>query len=126
MRNNVHSEVDDKGQWCISVSWVITRKMKDGNSVVKARLVTRGYEEESLNWVRTNSPTCCKESLRSLLCILIASFKWNVKTLDLKSAFLQGNEVERDIFLKRPKEVGSNQLWKLQTTVLQKHQGYGI
>ena len=59
--------------------WVITKEMKDGNSVVKARSVVRGYEEESLNWARKDSPICCKESLRSLLCI-IASFKRNVKT----------------------------------------------
>ena len=85
-RNNVYCEVDDKGQQCISVRWVITKKMKDGNSVVKARLVARGYEEESLNWVKKDSPTCCKESLRSLLCI-IASFKWNVKTLDINQHF---------------------------------------
>ena len=115
-RNNVYSEVDDKGQQCISVRWVITRKMKDGNSVVKARLVARSYEEESLIWVRKDSPACCKESLRSILCI-IASFKWDVKTLDIKSAFLQGNKVERDMFLKPPKEVGGNKLWRLQTTV---------
>ena len=112
----MYSEIVDKGQQCISVRWVITRKMKDGNSVVKARLVARGYEEESLIWVRKDSPTCCKESLRSILCI-IASFKWNVKTLDIKSAFLQGNKVERDIFLKPPKELGGDKLWKLQTTV---------
>ena len=95
---------------------MITREMKDGNSVVKARLVPRGYEEESLNWVRKYSPTCCKKRLRSLLCI-ITSFKWNVKTLEIKSAFLQDNNVERDIFLKPPKEVGGNRLWKLETTV---------
>ena len=97
--------------------WVITRKMKDRNSIVKARLVARGYEEESLILVGKDSPTCCKESQRSLLCI-IASFNWNVKTLDIKSAFLQGNKVERDIyFLKAPKEVGGNKFWKLQTTL---------
>ena len=76
-RNNVYNEIDNKGQQRISVRWVITRKMKDGKSVVKARLVARGYEEESLIWVRKDSPICCKESLRSPLCI-IASFKWNV------------------------------------------------
>ena len=62
-RNNVYSEVDDKSQQCISARWVITRKMKDGNSVVKARLVARDYEGDSLIWVRKDSPTCCKESL---------------------------------------------------------------
>ena len=49
-RNNVYSEVDDKGQQCISVRWVITRRMKDGNSVMRARSVARGYEEEILVW----------------------------------------------------------------------------
>ena len=91
-RNHVYSEVDDKGQQCISVRWVITRKMKDRHSVVKARLVARGYKEESLISVRKDSSTCCKGSIRSLLCIN-ASFKWSVKTLDIKSAILQGNKI---------------------------------
>ena len=42
--------------------WVITGKIKDGNSVVKAKLVARGYEEECLIWVKKDFPTCCKES----------------------------------------------------------------
>ena len=92
-------------------------KMKDGNSVVKTRLVARGYEEESLNWVRKDYHTCCEESLRSLLGIIV-SFKWNVKTLDIKSTFLQGNRVKRDIFLKPPKEVTGNKLWKIVNNCL--------
>ena len=43
--NQVYEEVDDKGQKVTSSRWVITEKIKDGNTVTKARLVARGFEE---------------------------------------------------------------------------------
>ena len=37
--------------------------------------------------------------------------------MDIKSAFLQGKSIERDVFIKPPKEANTNKLWKLNTTV---------
>ena len=40
--------------------------------------------------------------------------------MDIKSDFLQGKSIERDVIIKPPKEVNTNKLWKLKTT------GYGL
>ena len=97
----------------ISVTWNL--KEKDGKK--KARLVARGYQEEALNPTETVSPTCRKESLRILLSIT-ASKKWTIKSIDVTSAFLQGKEIERDVYLIPPKEHGKKDtIWKLKKCV---------
>ena len=47
----------------------------------------------------------------------IVSHKWKIKSLDIKSAFLQGQPINREIFLKPPKKAGTDKLWKLLITV---------
>ena len=66
--HDVYEEVEDKGQNCISVTWVITEKTSDGKQIVKARLVARGYEEENKDSLRTDSPTIsdCRNCYTSL------------------------------------------------------------
>ena len=115
-RYNVYTEVPDTGQQCVSVRWVITEKKGKDRPVIKARLVARGFEEENLNDIRKNSPTCSKENLRIVLAI-ISSHQWQASSLDVKSAFLQGNQIDRDLYLKPPKEADTGNLWKLKTTV---------
>ena len=48
--------------------------------------------------------------------------KWTVKTTDIKSAFLQGKGLDRDIYIKTPTESKAPQhiIWKL------KHGLYGL
>ena len=78
---DVYTEVDDKGQDCISTIWVVT---KNGEQV-KARL-----------------------------------FKgWTVKGPDIKSAFLQGKEIQRDVYIKPPCEAKrpAGKIWKLKKTL---------
>ena len=104
----VCEEVDYEGQDCISTKWVITVK----NGKRKARLVCRGYEEQAL--VRRDSPTVAKAGIRVLL-MTSATKRWRVRSTDIKSAFLQGNELERDVFIKPPKEAGlKGKIWKLK------------
>ena len=114
--HKVYTEVEDEGQSYLSVRWVITVKHKDGEQLTKARLVVRGFEEEDKEKLRTDSPTCCKENLQVLFAI-IASNHWKIRTLDIKAAFLQGQKVDQEIYLKLPIEAGNDKLWKLQTIV---------
>ena len=95
---------------------MITEKTSDGKQIVKARLVARGYEEGNKDSLRTDSPTISKDNLR-LIYAIIATHHWKICDLDIKAAFLQGNPVNRDIYLKPPIEAGKNKLWKLKTTV---------
>ena len=107
----VFEEVDNIGQKSISTRWVCSEK--DGK--IKSRLVARGYEDEEQK-ERVDSPTCSKSNLR--LVIAIASSKnWRINSLDFQSAFLQGEDVDSEIYLKPPKEANTEKLWKLRKHV---------
>lgn len=114
--NNVYQEVQDEKQPYITCRWVITSKVVNGVSVAKARLVARGFEDSEVKGRQTDSPTCSKESIRVVLAI-IASKKWKCQMLDVKTAFLQGKQLERDIYIKPPTEAETTCLWKLNKCV---------
>ena len=105
---DVYEEVEDQGQTCIDTKWVITYK----GSGVKARIVARGFQEADK--VPADSPTVAKVAFRCVLS-LAASRDWKVVTTDIKSAFLQGKELDRDVFLRPPKEAQSEgSIWRLR------------
>ena len=115
--NKVFKAVPDTGQKAISCRWVINNKIKsDGSSFVKARLVARGFEEDSSS-IQTDSPTVGKESFKAVLAIA-ASKKWTCNSIDIKTAFLQGANIERNVYLRPPREADSKgHLWHLQKCV---------
>ena len=84
----------------ISCKWVLTEKTIDEKLVVKARLVARGFEERNIV-EDTESPTCGKQALR-LVFLTAASNSWQMQSIDIYSAFVQGNELTRDEFFKPP------------------------
>lgn len=47
----------------------------------------------------------------------MASSQWKCMSLDVKTAFLQSHQLEREIFLVPPKEANTNKLWKLNKAV---------
>ena len=102
--------MENNGQNFVAVRWVITPKMVDGVPSVKARLVAKGFQEEQ-NF-RKDSPTCSRESIRLVLAV-IASKKWKLKGFDIRRAFLQGDNIERTVYLKPPPEANTTRLWKL-------------
>ena len=114
--NNVYNEVEDDGQSQVSVRWVITEKIVEGVGRPKARLVASGFEEIDDNCIRKDSPTCGKENLRKIF-LFIGMNDWKINTMDIRAAFLQGNPIDRDVYLKPPKEAHTKKLWKLNTTV---------
>ena len=100
--------VKDVGQPRISCTWVLCEK-EEG---VKARLVARGYEETED--IVSDSPTMSKSSLRVMLA-LAASNQWTLETTDIKSAFLQGESMSREVYVRPPREakLEKGYLWKL-------------
>ena len=72
--------------------------------IYKACLVARGFEEENLNNIRKYSPTCCKNNFSRLVLSIIVSNSWIIHFLNIKSPFLQGKKIDRDVYLKPPKE----------------------
>ena len=71
-------------------------------------------EEKDLEIPR-DSPIVGKGAMRLFLSVA-ALEKWTVKTTDIKSAFLQGKEFDRDINIKPPTESKAPQhiIWKLR------------
>ena len=98
-------EVEDTGQECISLRCVIKSKIIDNKSATKARLWASGFEEKQ-NY-RTDSSTW--EGIRTMF-ILCASRKWPVNSINIKTAFLQGKDLEPIVFVRPPKEAQSNKI----------------
>ena len=91
--------------------WVLTWKeldaidaKKEGSSRrAKARLVILGYEDPDITNIPRDSPTLQKES-RSLLLQLSASRRWQIKSFDIKTAFLRGSRRDNRILGIEPPE----------------------
>ena len=103
------------GQVTVSGRWIISEKMVEGVPTIKAKLVARRFEEDSSD-IKTDSPTCCEEALRPALSIIVSE-GWRCHTIDIKAAFLQGNKIEWDIYLRPPVEFYNGTLWKLKKIV---------
>ena len=43
---------------------------------------------------------------------LAISNQWKIKSLDIKSAFLQGQDIKRDLYLMPPPEAATKNVWK--------------
>ncbi|CAC5359982.1 unnamed protein product [Mytilus coruscus] len=67
--HNLYEEVDDNGQNCICTRWVYIMKEWEIELHSTAILVAKGYEEDCLDEIQKNSPTCEKQ-YRQLLCQL--------------------------------------------------------
>ena len=103
----VYQEMEYCGQPCITTRWVITKKGEN----FRARLVARGFQEE--DEIRADSPTAGKSSIRLCLAVAAAN-QWKLKTTDIKSAFLQSDHLERDVFIIPPLEAENpGKVWKL-------------
>ena len=107
--------VEDQGQYAISTRWVFT--VPDDSSKgynLKARLCMRGDREENIESIRADSPTVNKESLKLALAIS-ANEGFDIINGDIKSAFLQGQALERSVLVKPPPEANDQgKLWLLK------------
>ena len=110
---DVYKSVKDDGQDRVSTRWVLT--IKD-NGIAKARLVARGFEDEELEPKDKQSPTCCKESIRLIICVSVM-YTWKMESIHIKIAFLQGDMSSRNVYIKPPKEAETNYLWLVQKGV---------
>ena len=77
--NNVYNVVDFQNQKLISLRWVHTSKTQKRIKKAKSQLLAKGFQEQ--NKIKSDSPTCDKESLRLILNI-IPSVKWIVQSID--------------------------------------------
>ena len=90
-----------------------THYQKKGD-LSRARLVAQVYEE--LEPIQKDSPTVSRDGFCTFL-FIASNHQWQVKTTDIKSAFLQGQPLERDVYIDEPKEakVKEGIIWHLNT-----------
>ena len=106
---NTYEVVEDVGQKRVSTRWVITEK---SSGEKRARLVARGFEEETS--IQSDSPTVTKTVIK-LFMALCVSFQWIIKSTDIKSAFLQGKDMDRELYVQPPAGFETpGKLWKLR------------
>ena len=83
---------------------------------MRARLTARGFEE--LETVASDSPTIDKCNIRVVLDIC-ESKGWVLEPSDVKSAILQGHDLDKDVHVQPPAEAGvlMGKLWKLKVAL---------
>ena len=105
---NVYDEVEDKGQQVLGTRFVLTKK-EDGS--IKARFVIKGFQEEIK---LSDSPTASRDTVKVFFTIT-ANQKWILEGSDVKSAFLQSDEINRDVYIEPPSNrVKKGIIWKLR------------
>ena len=109
---DVYDLVKDEGQQYITSGWVIVKKMKEGEEIVKARLVIHGNQERDP--VRSDSPTVKKVNLRIQLTLAVQN-NWIMCSADVQAAFLQSIDLDREVYV-RPVAEANHQglLWRLK------------
>jgi len=106
-------EVEDVGQETIGSRWVITKKEKqDGQkTIIKARLVAKGFQENDKP--QSDSPTVLKENSK-IFYALTANEDFEIASVDIRAAFLQARKLDREVFMKPPKDLLKDGIvWKL-------------
>ena len=89
----------------IGTEWVLVEKEKpDGSIVTKARLCLRGDQEQGIHLIPRESPTVNKISVKILVTLAISQ-GWDVRSCDVERAFLQTEDITREIFVKPPVEM---------------------
>ena len=95
-KQKLYCEEEDISHSCISVRWVLSCKIKNGENVTKARVCARRFEE--IKDFPTDSPCYSQIGVRSIF-VLIASNRWRVQAIDVKTPVLQDKQIERTVYL---------------------------
>ena len=111
----VYDEVKDVGQKYLTGRWVCIGKVTDEGRIPKAKFLVRGFQEKTN--IQAESPTGNKECMRIVL-MIVATNVWTLHPIDVKSAFLQGKQINRILYLKPPPKAHTeNKLWQLKKCV---------
>ena len=83
--------------------WIFTVKLNEDGTFkcFKARLVSRGYEqEEGIDFIETYSPVVRTSTIRIVLSVAVVK-GWSIRQLDVKHAFLHG-ELQEEVYIEQP------------------------
>ena len=84
----------------VQCKWVYRNKVADDSSDIKykARLVSKFFSQfQGVYYTETFAPVANMDSIRLVLAI-VASNRWEVHHMDVKSEFLHG-EIQEDIYI---------------------------
>ena len=92
-----------EGKQAIGCKWVFVRKRDSEGAVsrYKARLVAQGFAQRPGDYGETFSPVAATVSMRAILA-LCGHLGWEARHWDTKSAFLFGEKLEEDLYMKQP------------------------
>ena len=116
VRPVTHDKVP-KGSNVISSHTLYKVKQNDDGSLkLKARIAPHGNEDDMKNILSKDCTTCPPTGLRILESIA-SLFSWKIHRADVKAAFLQTGEAQRNVYVRPPKEsqMKSTHLWLLLT-----------
>ena len=74
---------------------------------MRARLCARVFEETQES--QTDSPFCSRIEIRAALAVLTTNI-WDLKSVDVKTAFLQEKKIEGKVYVRHPKEANTNKV----------------
>ena len=96
--------------------WVINKSTEDDGKnagKIKARLVVRGDQDKGEDDIRCDSPTVDRTTVKFMLA-LAANQGFEIRAVDISAAFLQGRELDREVYVKPPPEFKKpGTVWKL-------------
>ena len=114
LRKHVYEEIPYNNQKLIHVKWICTTKETKGQQIPKTTLVVKGFEEPTKDEILRDSPTCSKENLYVVLSIIVQK-KWKLNSIDIQTAFLQEENIDRELYLLPPKEeANTDKIWLLK------------
>jgi hypothetical protein len=101
----------------IPTMWVINRSADDHgkeDGKLKARLVVRGDQDKNEEEVPCDSPTVDRTTVKMMIAIA-ANQGWGLRSIDISAAFLQGREMDREVYVQPPPEIATpGTVWKLK------------
>ncbi|KAL0401978.1 UNVERIFIED_CONTAM: Retrovirus-related Pol polyprotein from transposon TNT 1-94 [Sesamum latifolium] len=75
----------------VDCKWIFKLKEENGTTRYKARLVAKGFtQKEGIDYTEIFSPVVEFTTVRIILA-LVAHFDWELKQMEVKTAFLQGD-----------------------------------
>ena len=115
--NGTYTEVkQEPWQPIVDTMWVINKSTEDDGKnagKIKARLVVRGDQDAGEDDIRCDSPTVDRTTVKFMLA-LAANQGFEIRAVDISAAFLQGRELDREVYVRPPPEFKKpGVVWKL-------------
>ena len=105
--NGTYTKVkQEPWQPIVDTMWVINKSTEDDGKnagKIKARLVVRGDQDAGEDDIRCDSPTVDRRTVKFML-TLAANQGFEIRAVDISAAFLQGRELDREVYVRPPPE----------------------